>query len=159
VVGVEVDRTAVEAARESAVNVGLKAAVDWVNCDIGAVAGRFDTVLQNPPFGVQTRRADRRFLEKALEVGCAVYSLHNHPYSDKALLGRLAAKAGAPLQVAPSQFIARFVEARGGRVEAVYALLMAIPRMFDFHTKARRVVIVDLYVLKGEGTKNRMCHR
>src|SRR3990170_2686144 len=80
VVGVDIDKTAVKAAQENAVNAGLKADVEWIAGDIDAVTGRFDTVLQNPPFGVQTRRADRWFLEKALEAGSAVYSLHNHPY-------------------------------------------------------------------------------
>ena len=148
VVGVDIDKTAVKAACENAANVGLDADVDWVVGDIDAVAGSFDTVLQNPPFGVQKRAADRRFLEKALEVGNVVYSLHNHPYTDKRLISRLKASGGGLLQDAPSPFIQRFVGEHGGRVEAVFALPLVIPRMFDFHTKAKHEIIIDLYVIR-----------
>lgn len=148
VVGVDIDKLAVKLAVETSAKLGFKTKVDWVAGDVNAVAGKFDTVLQNPPFGVQKRGADRGFLEKALQVADAVYSLHNHPFSDEPLVRRLRANAGL-LQVEASPFIARFVEAHGGRIEAVYALLMAIPRMFDFHTKARSEIITDLYVIKN----------
>jgi putative methylase len=148
VVGVDIDKTAVNAAAENAANVGLEANVDWVVGDIDAVEGSFDTVVQNPPFGVQKRTADRRFLAKALEVGNVVYSLHNHPYTDTRLLSRLKASGGGLLQDTPSPFIQRFVEAHGGRVEAVFTLPLVIPRMFDFHTKARQEIVIDLYVIR-----------
>ena len=102
--------------------------------------------LQNPPFGVQTREADRAFLVKALEVGSSVYSLHNHPETDKRLIQQLKSSGGF-LQVAPSPFLQRFVEQHGGAVKAVYAVLMTIPKMFDFHTKARHDFVIDLYVI------------
>jgi putative methylase len=148
VVGVDIDRVAVRVASENSVNVGLKNKVDWVAGDIDAVAGKFDTVVQNPPFGVQKRTADRRFLEKALELGDSVYSLHNHPVTDKRLVAKLRSGGGQPLQVEASPFIQRFVEERGGRVEAVYGLPLIIPHMFDFHTKARHEIVIDLYVIK-----------
>jgi putative methylase len=147
VVGVDIDKTAVKIASENSVNVGCKDAADWVACDIDAVSGKFDTVVQNPPFGVQKRTADRRFLEKALEVADAVYSLHNHPVTDNRLLAKLKAGGGQPLQVEASPFIRRFVEERGGQVEAVYALPLVIPRMFEFHTKAKHEIAIDLYVI------------
>ena len=148
VVGVDVDKAAVAIAFENAKKKGLKANTDWVAGDVDAVSGRFDTVLQNPPFGVQKRGADRKFLEKALEAGCTVYSLHNHPRMDEQLLQRLKRTRGSLLQVQASPFIERFVEERGGVVSAVYALLMTIPHMFDFHTKAKREIIIDLYVIR-----------
>jgi putative methylase len=148
IVGVDIDRTAVKVAAENSVIVGLKEKVDWIAGDIDAVASKFDTVVQNPPFGVQKRNADRRFLEKALELGHAVYSLHNHPATDKRLIAQLRSGGGQPLQIEASPFMQRFVEERGGRVEAVYALLLVIPHMFDFHTKAKREIAIDLYVIK-----------
>jgi putative methylase len=147
-VGVDIDRVAIKRALENAEKVSLGAKVQWVVGDVDAVTGRFDTVLQNPPFGVQKRAADRRFLEKALEVGATVYSLHNHPMVDKQLIKRLRANPSGLLQVPPSPFIERFVENHNGSVKAVYAMLMTIPRMFDFHTKMKHDFIVDLYLLK-----------
>ncbi len=149
VVGVDIDEVAVRSAWGSSAKLGFRGVVQWVVGDISAVAGKFDTVLQNPPFGVQRRAADRKFLEKALEVGARAYSLHNHPSMDRHLVKQLKANKSGLLQVAPAPFLERFVKDHGGSVEAVYALLMTIPRMFDFHTKARYDFVVDLYVLKG----------
>jgi putative methylase len=147
VVGIDIDKLAVKLAVENSAKLGFKTKVDWVAGDVNAVAGKFDTVLQNPPFGVQKRGADRIFLEKALQVADAVYSLHNHPFTDEPLVRRLRANTGL-LQIEASPFIARFVEAHGGRIEAVYALLLVIPRMFNFHTKARSEIIIDLHVIR-----------
>ncbi len=148
VVGVDIDKTAIKTASENSTKAGSKTDVQWLLADIGTVTGSFDTVLQNPPFGVQKRAADRKFLEKALEVGNVIYSLHNHPSTDKQLIRRLNANPGGLLQVEPSPFIARFVESRSGVVKAVYAMLMTIPRMFDFHTKLKHDFVVDLYLIK-----------
>ena len=148
VVGVDIDKTAIRVAVENSINVGLGSEVDWVFGDIDAVAGKFDTVVQNPPFGVQKRNADRRFMEKALEVANVVYSIHNHPVTDRRLIAQLRSGGGQPLQVNASPFIERFVEERGGRLETVYALLLTIPHMFEFHTKARHEIAIDLYVIK-----------
>jgi putative methylase len=147
VVGVDVDKSALKVAVENTRKAGLTANTEWVNGDIATVEGHFDTVLQNPPFGVQTRNADRAFLVKALESGKAVYSLHNHPEVDKRLIGMLKAGKGL-VEVAPSPFLKRFIEEHGGAVKAVYALLMTIPKMFDFHTKERHDFVIDLYVIE-----------
>ncbi len=148
VVGIDVDRTAVKTAAENTASSGLDAAVGWVIGDIEVITGKFDTVLQNPPFGVQKRQADRRFLQKALEVGSSVYSLHNHPFTDKRLLSQLKSSAGF-LQVEPSPFMLKFVAENGGIVEAAYALALVIPHMFDFHTKTKKEIVIDLYVMRG----------
>jgi putative methylase len=148
VVGVDIDKVAINVAIENSVNTNFRDRIDWVVGDIDVVDGQFDTVLQNPPFGVQKRNADRKFLEKALEVADAVYSLHNHPVTDKRLLTKLKVGGGQPLQVGASPFLQKFVEEHGGRVEAVYALLLAIPKMFDFHTHAKYETVIDLYVIR-----------
>jgi putative methylase len=149
VVGVDIDKTAVLSAIGNAFNVGMQGRVQWVNGDINTIQGRFDTVVQNPPFGVQRRAADRKFLEKALEVGRAIYSFHNHPTFNKQLMARLGASARL-LQVDPDAFLKQFIESHNGRIEAVYALPLVIPKMFSFHTKARQEIAVDLYVIKAE---------
>jgi putative methylase len=148
VVGVDVDKVAIKVANENSVNSNLWDRIDWVVCDIDVVYGQFDTVLQNPPFGVQKRNADRKFLEKALKVADVVYSLHNHPVTDKRLLTKLKVSGGQPLQIEASSFLQKFVEEHGGRVEAVYALLLAIPKMFDFHTHTKYETAIDLYMIR-----------
>ena len=147
VVGVDVDPLAIKTASENSRSLGLAACVQWVNADVSSVVGCFDTVLMNPPFGVQTREADRAFLVKALDVGNAVYSLHNHPEVDQRLIGQLKSSGGF-LQVQPSPFLQRFIEKNNGSVMGVYAMLMTIPRMFDFHRKLKHDFVVDLYVIQ-----------
>jgi putative methylase len=144
-VGVDIDRQAIKTASDNSRKVGLANYVQWVLANINAINGRFDTVLQNPPFGVQTRKADRVFLRKALQVGNKVYSLHNHPEHDSALIRQLKGSQSF-LQVQPSPFLKRFIAKNSGVVKAVYAMLMRIPRMFDFHTKPKHEFVVDLYV-------------
>jgi putative methylase len=147
VVGVDIDRLAIKTAHENSLKAGLANGVQLVNGDIRTIAGRFDTVLQNPPFGVQTREADRAFLVKALEVSKSVYSLHNHPAVDTRLIKQLKSSQGF-MRVPPSAFLERFITKNGGDVTAVYALLMTIPRMFNFHTKLKHDLVIDLYVIK-----------
>ncbi len=147
VVGIDIDPSAIKTARENASKTGLTA--QWVNGDIDAITGHFDTVLQNPPFGVQTREAERAFLVKALEVGTAIYSLHNHPEVDERLI-KMLKSSGGMVQVQPSPFLERFIGKNGGSVTAVYAMLMTIPKMFDFHKKLKHDFVIDLYVIQKQ---------
>jgi len=125
-VGIDVDRAAVKTAEENAEKLGAHDRVEWFTGDIESFTGRFDTVLQNPPFGVQKRGADRLFLLKALELAPVVYSLHKSGESNRA-------------------FIKRFIEQHGGKVTGIFPMKLNIPRLFNFHTKRKYTVEVDLY--------------
>jgi len=131
-VGVDVDRSAVKKARENAKRLSLTSRLSWIAGDIDVLRGRFDTVLQNPPFGVQRRSADRRFLLKAMELAPRVYSLHKGGEANRA-------------------FIKRFIEANGGKVTSIFQMRFNIPRMFKFHTERRHEVDVDLYRIEVAG--------
>ncbi|HII85316.1 TPA: methyltransferase [Candidatus Bathyarchaeota archaeon] len=148
VVGADSDRVAIKVACKNSEIAGLQDQVQWVTCDLEAIAGKFETVLQNPPFGVQKRAADRKFIEKALEVGNSIYSFHNHPTVDKHLAMLLKKSGESLIQVPPSSFLESLVEKHGGIIKAVYALPMTIPKMFGFHTQSKRQIIVDLYVIQ-----------
>jgi len=147
VVGVDIDRIAVNAAMQNAIMTGLTGKTQWIIADIDVVRGNFDTVLQNPPFGVQKRGADRKFLEKALAVANTVYSFHKSVHDNKALVKRLRANSNGVLQVSPSRFMQEFIEKNGGYVKTVYALVMTIPYMFRFHEKKKHEFIVELYII------------
>jgi putative methylase len=153
VVGVDVDSSAIAVARQNAAKADLAERVQWINSDISAVEGHFDTVLQNPPFGVQNREADRPFLVKALESANSVYSLHNHPEVDERLIKLLKSSQGF-VQVQPSPFLGRFVTKNGGFIAAVYAMLMTIPKMFDFHRKLKHDFVIDLYVINKDAANH-----
>ncbi|MCJ7614862.1 METTL5 family protein [Candidatus Bathyarchaeota archaeon] len=133
VFGVDVDRDAVRAAQKNAETLGVKEKTHWIVADIDAINGTFDTTLQNPPFGVQRRRADRRFIAKSLDLSGTVYSFH---------------KGGESNRI----FIKRFIEEHGGKVTTIFPLEMKIPRMFKFHTKTKRSIQVDLYRIEGKSS-------
>lgn len=146
--GIDIDKTAARTALQNAIKTNLDEKTQWIAGDIDAIHGNFDTVLQNPPFGVQRRGADRKFILKALECGAVVYSLHKRPGEDSMLMKKLKATSQCAIAVSSSPFIKRFVEENGGEIEAVYALLMTIPHMFSFHTEKKHDFVVDLYVIR-----------
>lgn len=149
VVGVDIDKTAVRLARENAIKLGVKDRIQWLIADIDALHGVFETVLQNPPFGVQKRKADRKFLQKSFEIAHKIYSLHKGE-SKKELVKRLndSEPRGVPLQ--PSAFLKNFIRKHGGKICAVCAMVMTIPYMFKFHRKQKHEFLVNLYVIKKE---------
>jgi putative methylase len=133
-VGIDIDETAVKIARQNSEKLGVKGRTYWVVGDIGFLCGKFDTVLQNPPFGVQRRKADRKFLLKALELGHYIYSLH---------------KAGN------EEFIKRFIEKHGGKVTGIIPFEIWIPHTFPFHIKRKYLVKVKLYRIEGRNNVSR----
>ena len=131
VFGVDVDQIAVRVAQKNAETLDVKEKTCWIVADIDVVKGTFDTVLQNPPFGVQRKRADRRFIAKSLELSTTIYSFH---------------KGGEGNQ----EFIKRFIEEHKGKVTNIFPVTMEIPRMFNFHTKKKKSIQVDLYRIEGK---------
>jgi putative methylase len=131
VFGVDIERAAVNVAQKNAKIMGVEEKTNWIIADIGVVNGTFDTILQNPPFGVQQRKADRRFIIRSLQLSSTIYSFH---------------KAGDHNRL----FIKRFIEEHGGKVTNIFPLTMEIPRIFKFHTKKKRSIKVDLYRIEGK---------
>lgn len=126
VVGVDVDLTALRVALVNAERLNVSGVVDFVYARIGDFNICGDVVIQNPPFGVQRRGADRVFLEVAVKSAPVVYSLHKSGEGNR-------------------KFIFGFVEGLGGMVVDVIPLALEIPYLFDFHYRRRHVVKVDLY--------------
>jgi len=149
VVGVDIDPAAVRVASDCARKMGFKVNTNWIAGDLDALHGRFNTVLQNPPFGVQRRKADRKFLKKAIEIGRVVYSLHKSVSEDRKVVKSSHRGGTEPLPTSPHPFLKRFIENSGGKVKAVYSIMMTIPRTFNFHTERRHEFSVDLYVIQG----------
>jgi putative methylase len=130
-VGVDIDTVAVRLAQRNAEKLGVKEKTFWIVAEIDAMRGAFNTVLQNPPFGVQKRRADRKFIKKSLELGDKIYSLHKSGERNR-------------------EFIKRFIEKHGGKVTGMFPMKIDIPKLFQFHTKRKRSVKVDLYRVEGK---------
>jgi len=129
VVGVEIDRGALETARENAVRVGTTTPVHWVQADATRAPLRIAepaTVVMNPPFGAQdgSRSADRGFLKSASRLGRVSYSVHNE---------------------GSRSFVEAFADDHGGTVTHAYAADLTVERQFDFHDEDRRDLPVEVY--------------
>ncbi len=134
VVAVDIDDKALDVAEKNMEfiilnQIAVKGSIKFIKSDLKNFSGKCDTVIQNPPFGIQTQHADRLFLEKALECGNKVYSLHKDGYEKTV------------------EFLTKFIEDRGGRVEKIIPYKFPIPHMFKFHEKPKKDIEVDLYVI------------
>jgi putative methylase len=147
-IGVDIDKIATKTALKNAEKLNVKGRIQWVTADITAIHGSFDTVLQNPPFGVRKRKADRKFLEKALEIGRRIYSLHKSSQKNRKLARKLKTSNTRFTTPSSSSFLKSFIEKHGGQIKAVYTLPMTIPHMFEFHRKRRHQFLVDLYIIE-----------
>ncbi|MFC4359913.1 METTL5 family protein [Halobium salinum] len=129
VVGVELDRAALETARENERRVGSMTPVHWVQADATRPPLAIDeptTVLMNPPFGAQdgARGADRAFLLAAADLAAVSYSVHN---------------AGS------REFVEALVADEGGEVTHAFAVDFAVDHQFDFHESERRELETEVY--------------
>lgn len=108
-----------------------KVRIEFIHSDIVNWMGKVDTIIQNPPFGIQTGHADRLFLEKALKSAKKIYSLHRSYEKSR-------------------KFIKAFVENRNGKVKNISTYKFRIPHMFRFHKKPKVEYDVDLFVIEVE---------
>lgn len=71
----DIDKGALETARENYKKLKLKSGT-FINKNVKNFNFKVDTVLMNPPFGVQKEHSDKLFLEQAMKVSNNIYSLH-----------------------------------------------------------------------------------
>lgn len=134
VVGIDIDPSVVATARTQAERFGVD--VRFAVADVASLELHADTVIMNPPFGAQrgNRRADRLFLQQALEMAPVVHSLH------------LAKTAG---------FIRRLVTSLGGVVTAATSYRFSIKPQFSFHTRRRVDFDVTAFRITRRRTRTR----
>lgn len=129
VVGVELDRAALETAHGNEKRVGTATPIHWVQGDATRAPLCIEepvTVVMNPPFGAQDGHegADRAFLVTAAEVADVSYSVHN---------------AGS------QEFVEAFAADNGGEVTHAFQATFALDRQFDFHEADRREIETEVY--------------
>ena len=90
---------------------------------------RFDTLIQNPPFGSQekgSRHADRKFMEFAVNSADVIYSFHMKN---------------------TEEFVIDYYRDLGAEVSHKLVYNFPIPKIYDFHTEeSREVKVVVLRV-------------
>ncbi|MEM5811711.1 MAG: METTL5 family protein [Candidatus Aenigmatarchaeota archaeon] len=94
-----------------------------------------DTVIQNPPFGLKSKRhEDIKFLKKAFSLAKKVYSLHRNGYKRT------------------FNFIKSFAEKNGFSLVNSFKIKLELFKTFSFHRSYKKVVDVRLYCFSS--TKN-----
>ena len=67
----DIDEKALAVSKKNSEGKGI-----YLHLDISLFKEKVDTVLMNPPFGVQKRKADKVFLEQAMKFSDVIYSIH-----------------------------------------------------------------------------------
>jgi len=76
---------------------------------------KVDTVIMNPPFGAVSKHSDRKFLEKSVEIGSMIYSIHNLKSMD---------------------YVRKFYE-REGTILRMDRSVITVPKIYEHHTMER----------------------
>lgn len=84
------------------------------------------TTIMNPPFGVQTKFADRIFLKKAFKFSDIVYSIH---LANKKVFN----------------FISTYINKLGWKIDNVLPFNMILEKTFPFHTQKTKKIDVHIY--------------
>ncbi len=82
----DISKESIELAKENLASVekeyNIKFDAMFLNVPIEQVSIKADTVVQNPPFGVKNKYADKQFLEKAMMISNVIYSIHKAESSE-----------------------------------------------------------------------------
>ena len=93
---VDSDEDALEVAKKNMEKVQSEYKVPgeaiFMHQDIGDFKEKADLVVENPPFGVKSRHADKEFLKRAFELGRVIYSFHKT--ESKGFIGKFSTENG-----------------------------------------------------------------
>lgn len=135
VVGVELDRDALETALRNERRVATSAVVEWIRGDATRAPLATDrsetTVLMNPPFGAQNGNEgiDGRFLSAARELASISYSVHNE---------------------GSREFVESFAHDHGGEIVRGFRAELEIDNTYHFHDSDSETVDAEIFKIRWE---------
>lgn len=91
---------------------------------------KVSTVVQNPPFGVKVRHADRAFLKKAMEIGKVIYSFHKS---------------------SSKRFISRFVDEKNFKITDIWDFKFPLKASYEFHSRRIKRIEVSCFRFEKKG--------
>lgn len=131
VIAIDIDKQALQIAKQNKKFVekilARKLKIRFLNKNVFNYKSKADTLFQNPPFAIEAKVPDIKFLEKAIETARVVYSLHQN--------GRAKNR----------EFIKSIVLKKQARVVWVKNYSFIIPHQFGFHRKPKIKIKVDAY--------------
>lgn len=129
-IGIEIDEEAAQLARGS--RLYAESIVDFIVADVAHLPIRRlegVCIVQNPPFGVSRRRADRTFINAGVAVGAhTICSLH---YADQSV----------------KKYLTRILEQAGYCVDFIKVYKFPLPAMYSDHVK--RIHYIPVLLLKA----------
>ena len=139
-IGVELDEDAIMLAKQNASDFHLLGKFFLVQGDVLALPVSLKrvtdecTILMNPPFGVQDKGADARFLRAAMAIDGVgvIYSFHLTNESNRAFLKKLIKSCS------------------GWTLSELHQTKMILPHLYAFHEKKRKEIDVDIYRLLND---------
>lgn len=118
----DIDNKSLELAKKNSSEQGI-----YLLQDISQFNKKVDTIIMNPPFGVQQKKADKPFLEKAMQTATAIYSLH-----------KIESKA----------FIQQLAKENNFTVEEILEREFILKKTYAFHKKKHYPVKVGIWTLR-----------
>lgn len=119
---IDIDKHALAIAKKNAHNKGA-----YYCGDVTLFNQPIDTVLMNPPFGVQKRKADKHFLEHAMTLSTAIYSIH---------------------KIESKSFIQQLARDHNWKVQSLTEHTFLLKKTLPFHKKKHYAVQVGIWVLR-----------
>ena len=128
---VDSDKEALETARQNLKKVQSEYKVPgglvFLHQDIREFEEKADIVVENPPFGVKNRHADKEFLKKAFEIGKVIYSFH---------------------KTESRNFIDKFSTENGFKVTDVWDFQFPLKATMHFHSRRIKRIAVSCFRLE-----------
>ncbi len=101
--------------------------VHFRNLDVLKFNEKVDTVVMNPPFGVQEEHADRNFLVKAMEISNSIYSIH---------------------KIESKNFVEKLSQDNEFKVLGIEEKTLILKKTMKFHKSEKYPVKVGVWILK-----------
>ncbi|MBI2670954.1 methyltransferase [Candidatus Woesearchaeota archaeon] len=98
-----------------------------LNIDIKDFNLKVDTVIQNPPFGVQKVHSDKIFLEKAFKISNKIYTIH---------------------KIESQEFMKSISQDNNFKINGILKLNFPLKKTMHFHRKKKYNVNVGCWILE-----------
>src|SRR3989338_4814482 len=125
---VDVDKKSILTAKENLKSIeekfSKKFSCSFVQKRVNEFSKKVDTVIQNPPFGVQTPHADREFLLQSFKFAKKVYSIH---------------------KIESLQFLDRFAQENNAQSIFLKRIYFPLKKTQKYHKKRKYDVVVGLW--------------
>ncbi len=118
---VDKDENVLKIARENFRKLKLRSCV-FVGKDVSEFSKKVDFVIENPPFGVQKKHADRAFLDTAMKLTDTIYSFH---------------------KIESENFLRKHCE--GFKVKRLFEFNFILRKTLKFHKRDRHYVRVGFF--------------